>query len=261
MRDAAHPLARDSLRQEARAVLKWLGVAKSEAIEIKHHVQFARAYERYVMERQAPSGTLAPAFATLSESLTNVYGTPQSLKVALNNDIRSVFNRLLAMPDQIATCTAASSNYSRPFAGAPRRMHPKIRSTIATNIDRATASTSRSGGLADKLTGFFQRWRDARAEAAAKRADLQRRFKSFLLETEPLFPNPDIKRLHYIDTHGSAPLSWDLYTNKIRIAHVLPIFRNLSSSRRTIFRSRTPNSLWESSPQDGRENGGAPFGD
>jgi len=36
--------------------------------------------------------------------------------------------------------------------------------------------------------GFFQRWRAARAEAAAKRADLQRRFDAFLLETEPSVP-------------------------------------------------------------------------
>jgi hypothetical protein len=38
------------------------------------------------------------------------------------------------------------------------------------------------------LAGFFQRWRDARAEAAAKHADLQLRFESFLLETEPFVP-------------------------------------------------------------------------
>ena len=36
--------------------------------------------------------------------------------------------------------------------------------------------------------GFFKRWRDARAEAAAKRAELQSLFESFLRETEPLVP-------------------------------------------------------------------------
>jgi TPR repeat protein len=106
MRDAAHPLAPNSLRQDARTVLKWLGVAKPEAIETKHHDQFARAFERYVMEGQSPSGALAPALATLSESLPKVYGTPDSLKVPLNDDLRGVFNRQLAIPDQIAAWTA-----------------------------------------------------------------------------------------------------------------------------------------------------------
>ena len=36
--------------------------------------------------------------------------------------------------------------------------------------------------------GFIHRWRAARAESAAKRADLQRRFDAFLLETEPFVP-------------------------------------------------------------------------
>ena len=106
IRDAAHPLAPGSLRQDARTALKWLNVANPEAVETKHHDQFARAFERYVMEGQAPSGALAPALATLSESLTKVYGTSDSLKVPLNDDIRGVFNRLLAMPDQTDTWAA-----------------------------------------------------------------------------------------------------------------------------------------------------------
>ena len=38
------------------------------------------------------------------------------------------------------------------------------------------------------VVGFYKRRRDARAEAAAKRAQLQRNFESFLRETEPLVP-------------------------------------------------------------------------
>lgn len=38
------------------------------------------------------------------------------------------------------------------------------------------------------VLGIFQRWRDARAKAAAERADLQRRFDTFLAETEPFVP-------------------------------------------------------------------------
>ncbi|HEV8074120.1 MAG TPA: hypothetical protein VGP21_08295 [Opitutaceae bacterium] len=105
MRDALHPQAPDSLRQDARAVLKWLGVAKPETIETRHHDQFARAFERYIIEGRAPSSSLAPAFAGLSASLTKIYGT-HSLNAPLNDDIRGVFDRLLEAPDQIATCTA-----------------------------------------------------------------------------------------------------------------------------------------------------------
>jgi hypothetical protein len=106
MEDAEHPRAPDSLRQDARTVLKWLGVAKPEAIETKHHDQFARAIERYVMEGQAPAGELAPAFAAYSEWLSKIYATPPSLNVPLNDDIRGVLNRLLAMPGETENWTA-----------------------------------------------------------------------------------------------------------------------------------------------------------
>jgi hypothetical protein len=38
------------------------------------------------------------------------------------------------------------------------------------------------------VVGFFKRWRNARAEAAAKRAELLRNFELFLRETEPFVP-------------------------------------------------------------------------
>jgi hypothetical protein len=114
MRDAAHPQSPDSLRRDARTVLKWLGVVKPDAIETKHYVQFARAVERYVMEGHAPSGALAPSLAILSESLTRIYGTPQALNVALNDDIRGVFNRMFAMPPQIANWTTDCERQSSP---------------------------------------------------------------------------------------------------------------------------------------------------
>ena len=38
------------------------------------------------------------------------------------------------------------------------------------------------------MAGIIRRWLDARAEAAAKRAELQNLFESFLQETEPLVP-------------------------------------------------------------------------
>jgi len=106
IKDAVHPQAPDSLRQDVRTVLKWLGVAEPKAIEAEHHDRFARAFERFVVEGQAPSAAIAPALAALSESITKVYGTPHSLKVTLNEDIRGVFNRMFAMPGQIATWTA-----------------------------------------------------------------------------------------------------------------------------------------------------------
>ena len=75
--DGTNPLASDSLQQDARTVLKWLSVGETETIRTKHYDQFGRAIQSYIMEGQA-----SPAAV-------------QSLNLALNDDIRGVFSRLL----------------------------------------------------------------------------------------------------------------------------------------------------------------------
>jgi hypothetical protein len=51
---------------------------------------------------------------------------------------------------------------------------------------------ARSSGTTDRaremVGGFFRRWREARAEAAAKHAEFERLFDDFLRETAPLVP-------------------------------------------------------------------------
>ncbi len=81
MLDATQPRAPDSLREDARTVLKWLGIENAEAILTEHYDQFSRAFQRYIAEWRAPSLQQVPA-------------TPHS-RQALNDDIRGVFSRLL----------------------------------------------------------------------------------------------------------------------------------------------------------------------
>jgi hypothetical protein len=81
MLDAAHPLAPYSVRQDARTVLKWLNIANAKAIKTEHYDQFASAFQRYTMEWETPSVGFGPA-------------TGHS-PLALNDDIRGAFNRML----------------------------------------------------------------------------------------------------------------------------------------------------------------------
>lgn len=81
MRDAAYAEAPNSLKEDARTVLHWLGVDKPGAISIEHYEQFARGFQSYITECQTSSVGLALA---KSDS-----------PLVLNDDIRSTFNRLL----------------------------------------------------------------------------------------------------------------------------------------------------------------------
>lgn len=95
LKDAAHPLADDGLRKDAETVKKWLGTEGNE-ITTRQHEKFARGFERYMMEGVAPSKGLASVFAKFRDWLTKIYQTVDRLKSPINDDIRGVFDRLLA---------------------------------------------------------------------------------------------------------------------------------------------------------------------
>ena len=76
------------------------------------------------------------------------------------------------------------------------------------------------------IAGLFKRWREARAEAAAKRVHLQSLFESFLLETQPLVPRAP--------KHREAAL----YRHAWKRAAVLEVLhqRRSDQSRTSLFR-------------------------
>lgn len=73
------------------------------------HEQFARGFEAYLMEGKAPSVELRNAFRTFARWLVQVYRAVRGdLRVNLDDEMRAVFDRLLATEEQIAAAEARS---------------------------------------------------------------------------------------------------------------------------------------------------------
>jgi hypothetical protein len=89
-------------------VLKWLGVESREAIATAHHEQFARGFEAYLMEGRAPSVALREAFARFRAWLVGIYRTLRGLNVTLTDEVRGVFDRMLATDQEIADAQRAA---------------------------------------------------------------------------------------------------------------------------------------------------------
>lgn len=68
--------------------------------------QWARAYESYIMAGKAPSNALRSAFEAFSAWLLSVYRRAKGLNVEVSDDLRGVFDRLLATDEEIAAATA-----------------------------------------------------------------------------------------------------------------------------------------------------------
>lgn len=93
--------ASPELKADYKEVLKWLGVENSDQIGVQQHEQFARGFEAYLMEGNAPSLSLARAFRAFKNWLIGVYKHISNLNVELTPEIRGVFDRMLASQEEI----------------------------------------------------------------------------------------------------------------------------------------------------------------
>lgn len=99
-RDAFHPEAPDVVKADAETVREWLGVKDPDEIKTRHHEKFARGFEQYLREGVAPTPQLAGAFARFKDWLLNIYESLKGLGAPINDDIRGVFDRMLAAEPQ-----------------------------------------------------------------------------------------------------------------------------------------------------------------
>lgn len=91
---------------------------KDRSIRRALHEQFARGFETYLMEGKAPSIELRNAFRTFARWLANVYRTFRGqLNPNLDNEMRQVFDRLLATEEQIEAAEARA-RYEPMFTDA-----------------------------------------------------------------------------------------------------------------------------------------------
>jgi hypothetical protein len=121
---ASQPNAPAEIVNDLNAVLGWFGVAdlpawQAMSLEEKRpfHEQFARGFEAYLFEGKAPSVELRAVFARVRAWLLNVYKSMAALKVEINDDIRRVFDRLLATDEAIKQAESMRS-YGALFTSA-----------------------------------------------------------------------------------------------------------------------------------------------
>jgi hypothetical protein len=109
--DSGHEAATDALKADGTTARNWLGMkAENDRPTTAQHEKFAKGFEQYMREGIAPSPQLAGVFAKFRNWLTNIYRTLQGLGAPISDDIRGVFDRLIATnPDR----TVISSENAR----------------------------------------------------------------------------------------------------------------------------------------------------
>lgn len=105
---AARQDALAQVQQDIAALLQWFGVKDLNEwhgldFEEKraYHEKFARGFEAYLFEGKAPSIEMQGLFQRFRAWLLNVYRDLKNLNVELTDEVRGVFDRMLASSEQI----------------------------------------------------------------------------------------------------------------------------------------------------------------
>lgn len=167
----------DQVKQDYQTILDWFGVSDRSAIKVDQHEQFARGFEAYLREGKAPSAALQSAFSRFKAWLTQIYRDASRLNVQLNDEVRRVFDRLLATDDEIAVAQAPYRNLFTDAQAAG--MSPAEFDAYRATADKAgkAAEEQLTAEALHELTREQQKWwKDARGvmqEAVTKEVEAQ----------------------------------------------------------------------------------------
>lgn len=98
--------AAPQIRSDLDALLKWFGVESADQIGVDQHEQFARGFEAYLGEGRAPTPQLQSVFSQFKQWILGVYRSLRNLDVELTDDVRGVFDRMLASQEEIEAAQA-----------------------------------------------------------------------------------------------------------------------------------------------------------
>lgn len=106
---AAGENAPQQIVKDVATIRQWLGAEQGGPLTTEQHEQFARGFEAYLAEGKAPNPELAGAFARFKRWLIAIYKDLARLNVELTDDVRRVFDRLVATDEQIVAAEQVSN--------------------------------------------------------------------------------------------------------------------------------------------------------
>lgn len=159
------------VRADYQKIRDWLGVIDTQDIATEHHEKFARGFEAYLMEGRAPSIELQRPFARFRAWLVLIYRTLKGLDVELTDDVRRVFDRMLATDDAIRAAESAGRFAPLLAKGDKHGMTPAEHRAYLEQAERATMEATRQ--LERDAMEALERERSAEWAAALERHRLE----------------------------------------------------------------------------------------
>ncbi len=113
-REAGPDNVNAGLQERWAKLAEFLDIKDEWNIGRDSHEKFARSFETYLFEGKAPSNEVAGFMARFRSWLTFVYKTAKAIGAPINDEIRAVFDRMLATDDEIKAAQF-SPNFTPAF--------------------------------------------------------------------------------------------------------------------------------------------------
>lgn len=166
--------AGERIKADYAGLMEWLGSDGSAPLTVAQEEQFARGFERYLMEGVAPSAATRSIFYQFATWLYKVYRTLDKLDADLTPEVRNIMGRMLATEQEIKSAEA-ETNRAPLFPNAAEIMPAAeaARYTQAVAEARAAAEEElRKDTMAvvarEKKAWFTARREEVRAEVEAE---------------------------------------------------------------------------------------------
>lgn len=101
--------APQQIKNDVAVIRGWVGAEGDAALTTEQHEQFARGFESYLAEGKAPAPELNGAFARFKRWMLAIYKHLSRLNVMLSDDVRKVFDRIVASDEQIQDAERVSA--------------------------------------------------------------------------------------------------------------------------------------------------------
>ena len=115
----------DQANKDFHDILDYLGADNFSSLTVKQNELWAKSFEKYIFEGRSPSRSLAAVFQRLRLLVLETYKIITGLEhIELNDNIRGIFDRMLATDKEIA--------YARRRIGIPGSAHDSVGTMAAS---------------------------------------------------------------------------------------------------------------------------------
>lgn len=165
---AASENAPQQIKDDYQKALDWFGVKSRDEIKTEHHEKWARGFEQYLGEGKAPTKELSSLFSSFRNWLISIYKTLKNLNVELSDEVRGVFDRMIATDAEIAIALQDAGEFkTQSESGMDDKQWQKYQELVSQ------AKSDLEGQLASRAYNEMKRekeswWKEKSAEVAAE---------------------------------------------------------------------------------------------